>query len=69
MDVTYMENLKNGYDMLYLAACALQDIAPEDAAVKAMDLEGVYAQAEKQMLLAITKVLYVQKVAIMIKIF
>lgn len=54
MDVTYMENLKNGYDMLYLAACALQDIAPEDAAVKAMDLEGVYVQAEKQMLLAIT---------------
>lgn len=54
MDVTYMENLKNGYDMLYLAVCALQDIAPEDAAVKAMDLEGVYAQAEKQMLLAIT---------------
>lgn len=54
MDSTHMEQLKNGYDMLYLAVCALQDAVPEDAAVKTMDLKEVYRQAKKQMLPAIT---------------
>ena len=54
MNSTDMEKLKNGYDMLYLAACALQDAAPEDAAVRNMDLKAVYRQAKKQMLPAIT---------------
>ena len=54
MNSTDMEKLKNGYDMLYLAACALQDAAPEDAAVRNMDLKAVCRQAKKQMLPAIT---------------
>ena len=54
MSSTYEKNLKNGYDMLYLAVCALQDMVPEDAAVRTMDLKAVYGQAVKQMLPAVT---------------
>ncbi|MBP3918267.1 MAG: nucleotidyltransferase family protein [Clostridia bacterium] len=46
--------LKAEYAMLYLTACGLHGIKPDIAAVRAMDLEAVYAISHQQSLSAIT---------------
>ena len=45
---------KNGFDMIYLAACALQNVIPTDEAMEAMDFEQVYRLAKSQTMTAMT---------------
>lgn len=46
--------IKNGLDMLYLANCALLDLAPQKEIMAAMDLVAVYAVAKSQTMAAVT---------------
>lgn len=46
--------MKNGLDMLYLANCALLDLAPQKEIMAAMDLVAVYAVAKNQTMAAVT---------------
>lgn len=45
---------KTGFDMIYLAACALQKETPADDVMKAMDFERVYRLAKSQTMAAVT---------------
>lgn len=45
---------KTGFDMIYLAACALQKETPADDVMKAMDFERVYRFAKSQTMAAVT---------------
>ncbi len=45
---------KNGFDMIYLAACALQKVVPADDVMEAMDFERVYRLAKSQTMTAVT---------------
>lgn len=46
--------MKNGYDMIYLAACGLHDSIPEKAVMDGMDLLAVYKQACRHSMQAVT---------------
>ena len=46
--------LKNGLDMLYLAACALHDTVPDHKRTCAMDITGVMAEAGRQSMHSVT---------------
>lgn len=45
---------KTGFDMIYLAACALQKETPAEDVMKAMDFERVYRFAKSQTMAAVT---------------
>ncbi len=45
---------KTGFDMIYLAACALQNAAPADEVMEAMDFDRVYRLAKSQTMEAVT---------------
>jgi len=45
---------KDGFDMIYLAACALQNVVPADEVMEAMAFERVYRLAKSQTMAAVT---------------
>ncbi len=45
---------KDGFDMIYLAACALRKAVPADDVMEAMDFERVYRLAKSQTMAAVT---------------
>ena len=45
--------LKNGMDMLYLAACAIKDTAPDQKRIAEMDLVGVMSEASRHLMQAV----------------
>lgn len=47
-------NFKSGLDVIYLISCALHGIIPDEKIVTEMDLEAVYAQAKRHMMLSVT---------------
>lgn len=51
---TSENTLKNGFDMIYLANCALLDLVPNKDVVKVMDLAAVYNIAKNQSMAAVT---------------
>ena len=46
--------LKNGLDMLYLAACALHDEIPDKKRISSMDIEGVMSEASRHSMNGVT---------------